>query len=144
MALTGYATSIPGASLLNSTTHWAWLCSWEGNRTSPMKPLGKQAQINTHHSLFSCSLCSIQTISHINDKGIFQKHCFLPYPSLLQNQQQLHSLAWEHQFWASNPSIQGLPALSVTLTEHRLSNLGLRVSAWPVLPARIATLCALP
>lgn len=58
-----------------------------------------------------------------------------PYPSPAQKPAAKTSCLG-HQFWASNPSVQGFPALSLPPTEHVLSIPGMMVSAWP--------LCSLP
>lgn len=100
--------------------HQAHLCTWGGNQTLPMKPSGKQVSF--------LAACVSFKPSHAKDEGIFQKHGFHSFSSLLKNLQQLQPPVQEHQYWASNPSVQGLPALYLP-SQNTHSHLGLRGSA---------------
>lgn len=79
---------------------------------------------------------------HTSDRGLFQKHCFYPCSALLKNLQQLHSLPRNINTGPPIPGPQA--ALSLHLTEHRLSNPGLRVTAWPLPLSRTAPPVPLP
>lgn len=120
--------------------HWARLCSWGGQPDFTLGAIRKTAQINTPILSFLEFFAPFKP-SHTPIQRNLSKTLLSPMPSP-HSKTYSDSLLPGQQFWASNPSVQGLPALSLPSSEHKLSIPGLMVSAWPLSPAPL--LCPSP